>query len=137
MEMDKMFGILWERSVMKQILIVDDDLNFRRSLVIQLELEGYPVKDAESADKAYKLLQKCEFDGWQPDVVITDVRMSGMGGEEFTMQLKNEYPDLPVIVLSAYKLPDALAGYPFLGKPFKLPQLIDCINNVIKSNRIR
>jgi FixJ family two-component response regulator len=65
------------------------------------------------------------------------VRMPGMGGEEFTMQMKKEYPDLPVIVISAFELPDALAGYPFLRKPFKLPQLMDCVNNPIKSNRIR
>ena len=43
---------------MQHILLVDDDLNFRRSLVIQLELEGYRVTEIESAIQAFTFLKE-------------------------------------------------------------------------------
>lgn len=119
---------------MHTILLVDDDLNFRRSLVIQLELEGYSVKAVESANQALELLKQCRSEGRCPDLVITDVRMSGMGGEEFVMKLKQDYPELPVNVISAFDLPVELAGYLFLRKPFKKQEMIDNINKLVKDN---
>ena len=63
---------------MTKILLVDDDLSFRRSLMIQLELEGFLVTEAESGKDALSKLNlskgSCDF----PDVVVTDMRMPEM-----------------------------------------------------------
>lgn len=112
---------------MHRILLVDDDRNFRRSLVIQLELEGYAICDMESGSDALDHLSHCVSTGGLPDLVITDVRMAEMRGEVFVKHLKALLPEIPVIVISAFDLPDALTGYAFLKKPFKIQEMIECI----------
>lgn len=118
---------------MQHILLVDDDLNFRRSLVIQLELEGYRVTEIESAIQAITFLKEYYSNEKSPDILITDVRMPEMEGEEFVVGLQEEYPDLPVLVISAFELPEGLGGYPFLRKPFRIQQMIETICHILKS----
>jgi len=114
---------------MRHILLVDDDINFRRSLVIQLELEGYSISEVESASDAFRFLKKCQRQGHFPDLVITDVQMPEMNGGEFVQQLNETYKKLPVIVISAFDLPERLQGYPFLRKPFKIQEMKQSIDN--------
>ncbi len=118
---------------MHHILLVDDDLNFRRSLVIQLELEGFTVTEIERATQAFTYLDQHQTGENFPDVVITDVRMPEMGGSEFVMHMKDRYPDLPMIVISAFDLPLELTGYPFLRKPFKLQEMISVLETYSES----
>jgi len=113
---------------MMHILLVDDDSNFRRSLLIQLELEGYQVTEAENANQAFSFLKKCQGKGKFPDIVITDVRMPEIPGSEFVMKLQKEFPSLLVLVISAFGLPDELMGYPFLKKPFKIQQMMSIMD---------
>lgn len=122
---------------MHHILLVDDDLNFRRSLVIQLELEGYRVTEIESTRQAFTFLKKYYSNEKFPELLITDMRMPEMEGEEFVRTLQEEYPDLPVLVISAFELPEALGEYPFLRKPFRIQQMIETINLILnnESNR--
>lgn len=108
---------------MRHILVVDDDINFRRSLVIQLELEGFVISEVESASDAFRFLKKCEDQGHFPDLVITDMKMPEMNGGEFVQRLHQIYKKLPVIVISAFDLPEMLQGYPFLRKPFKIQDI--------------
>lgn len=112
------------------ILLVDDDLSYRRSLMIQLELEGYRVTEKESAEQALDFLAREHQSGRLPHVVITDVKMDGMDGATFVAHLEQRYPDLPVVVISAYDLPQSLGEYPFLKKPFKM----EMMNNVLQKN---
>jgi len=105
---------------MQHMFLVDDDMNFRRSLMIQLELENYTVTQMESAIDALKFLENHTLEEERPDAVITDVKMDGMSGEEFVAYLRSDYPEMPVLVISAYDLPPSLKGYPFLRKPFSL-----------------
>jgi len=115
---------------MIHILLVDDDLNFRRSLVIELELEGYRITEAENATQALSFLEKCQSKGSFPDVVITDVRMPEIGGGEFAILVHAKYPQSPILVISAFDLPEGLSGYPFLRKPFKIDEMIGAINKI-------
>ncbi len=118
---------------MVHILVVDDDYNFRRSLVIQFELEGYQVTEAKDAMEAFEYFGRCEGRGVFPDIVITDMKMPKLRGEEFVPQLHSKYPGIPVIVVSAFDLPQELTGYPFLRKPFKINKMMEVVNqNVIK-----
>ena len=116
---------------MYHILLVDDDLNFRRSLVIQLEFEGFGVTEVESASQAFAYLAQKRVGENPPDIIITDVRMPEMGGDEFVLRLKGMYPDIPVIVISAFDLPENLAGYPFFRKPFKIEEMVKAVEDLI------
>ena len=116
---------------MHHILLVDDDLNFRRSLVIQLEFEGYPVTEVERASQAFTFLEQHHTRENFPDIVITDVRMPEMDGGEFVTLLKQKYPALPVLVISAFDLPEELTGYAFLRKPFKIQELLEMVNSLL------
>lgn len=117
---------------MRHILLVDDDLNFRRSLAIQLEFEGYRVTEVEQASQAFTFLDQHQSGEIYPDIVITDVRMPEIDGEEFAMRLKKKYPDMPVLVISAFDLPERLKGYPFLRKPFKIQELVELVDQLVK-----
>jgi DNA-binding NtrC family response regulator len=121
---------------MSSILLVDDDQNFRRSLVIQLEFEGHRVKEAENASHALAYLEKCESNGNFPDIVITDMKMPGMNGGDFVWYLRETYPELRVMIISAFELPERLCGYQFLRKPFKIQQMLSIMNETFKSDSL-
>ncbi|MCK4829294.1 response regulator, partial [bacterium] len=59
--------------------------------------------------------------------VVSDVRMPDIGGTEFIFRLRQLYPELPVMVISAFNSPEQLKGLPFLRKPFKIEKLVEAI----------
>jgi DNA-binding NarL/FixJ family response regulator len=81
-----------------KLLIVDDTDHVRRMLVDILSLHGFDiVGEAESGDEAVtKAL------GHDPDVVVMDLKMPGTDGIEAARQIRNERPDMQVILYSAY-----------------------------------
>lgn len=114
---------------MHHILLVDDDEHFRRSLVIQLELSGYHVTEAEGGEAALHLLKKAH--GQQiPELVITDFRMPEMNGEQFVQELRKDHPRMPVVVISAYEPPDTLKRDAFLRKPFRIGEMTNCMTQL-------
>lgn len=115
---------------MGHVLLVDDDLNFRRSLLINIELEGYKVTDVASPLQALSVLDRCKKYNIMPDVVITDVKMPEMDGKKFIFELKKKYPELPVIVISAFEIPEVLIEYPFFKKPFNTQEMIKVLKNI-------
>src|ERR1044071_5093262 len=82
---------------MARILIVEDEPKMSRLLQIGLEEDGYHVQVAGSAERALKCLRE-----ETADLVITDLRMPGMGGLEFLQEAKKLNEHLPVIVMTAY-----------------------------------
>ncbi|MBI5492192.1 MAG: sigma-54-dependent Fis family transcriptional regulator [Deltaproteobacteria bacterium] len=81
----------------KKIIIVDDEKDMRDFLEIMLGKEGY---DAEGIDGAKDALDFCRNN--RVDLVITDVRMPGMGGVEFLKALKDHDPEALVVMITAY-----------------------------------
>ncbi len=80
-----------------QILLVDDNemgLTARKTL---LEEQGYSVTMATSGEAALEMLRRSPF-----DLVITDFRMPGMNGIELIRQIREERPQIPVILLSGF-----------------------------------
>jgi CheY-like chemotaxis protein len=120
---------------MFHVLVVDDDYHFRRSLVIQLELEGYRVSDVENAVQAFNFFKSCQSQDEFPDIVISDVKMPEIRGQEFVPMLHLRYPRLPVIVISAFDLPQELDGYPFVRKPFKMNTMMQKVSESVSSHR--
>lgn len=86
------------------ILIIDDEENLRKLLARVIELEGYTVFQAGSAKDGMKLLSKESI-----HVVISDVKLPDGNGVELAGRIKNEYPSIEIIVLTAYgTIPDGV-----------------------------
>src|SRR5450756_315346 len=106
------------------VLVVDDEKNMRRSLQIMLGDEGYAVETAESAEEALKLLAAGEF-----FMVITDARLGGMTGYEFLGKIKNHWPELPSLMITAFATPKLAVeaikagALDYLAKPFEPEEL--------------
>jgi len=114
--------------MMPRILIVEDDLDLREALVDTLALAGIDYIEAGNGDEAIALLKQQTV-----DMVISDVNMPGMGGHELLAYLRQEYPVLPVALITAYgqveKAVDAIrkGAVDYLMKPFEPEQLIALI----------
>ncbi|RPE13473.1 sigma-54-dependent Fis family transcriptional regulator [Chitinophaga lutea] len=80
-----------------QILIIDDEDQLRKLLGRLLGREGYSVLEAKDAKAAWKLLEKEEI-----QVVLSDVKLPDANGVELTQAIKAKYPEVEIIVLTAY-----------------------------------
>jgi DNA-binding NtrC family response regulator len=101
-----------------RILVVDDEINIRGALVTLLEKKGYHVCGVGTGEEALKELEIATA-----DLVLTDLKMPGMGGTEFLRQLKQKWPDIEVVVMTAYGSIDTAVeamrcgAYDYLTKP--------------------
>jgi two-component system response regulator MprA len=115
----------------KTILVVEDDTDIRATLRFALEDEGYAV---ESAGDGLSALQKAR--GTTPDLVILDLNMPKMGGEDFLYAWRTgvETPGVPVIVITATSQtlrPEDLGVEAFLPKPFDVDELLRRIRDLL------
>jgi len=119
---------------MKQydVLIVEDDLALAEALCDTLEIAGYRVVSAKDGVEALSVLQKQAV-----GLVVSDVQMPGMDGLQLLQNLKQKYPDLPVLLMTAYgSVPRAVAAMQagavdYLIKPFEAKTLTAKIANLI------
>ena len=79
------------------ILIIDDEDKLRNLLKRIILLEGYPVHDASTLASGLKILEKEQI-----DIVLCDVKLPDGNGVEFTKLLKEKYPPIEIILLTAY-----------------------------------
>ncbi|MBP5442144.1 MAG: sigma-54-dependent Fis family transcriptional regulator [Treponema sp.] len=106
------------------LLIIDDEKNIREGLAANFELEDYNVKTAASGEEGLALIEKGDI-----DLVITDLRMPGISGEEVLAKVSSETPGIPVIILTGHGSIDSAVdamrhgAYDFLTKPLNLDQL--------------
>ena len=83
--------------VKSRILIIDDDESFRSVLQYNLQKAGYEVTSSPDGLRGLKLLEKESF-----DVVVTDIKMPGMDGLEILRRVKSDYPQILVIMITAF-----------------------------------
>ena len=89
---------------MNKILIIDDEEKFRTLLSRIISLEGFEVFQASDLKNAKKRIEVSEI-----DVVISDVKLPDGSGVEFSKIIKDKYPSLEVILLTAYgNIPDGV-----------------------------
>ncbi len=103
----------------KKILIVDDEIEMRIALEATLKREGYETVTAENGQVGLDRLGKEPF-----DLVLTDMRMPEMGGMDLLRSLKKHYPNVQVVMMTAYGTIDSavesmkVGAFDYLLKPF-------------------
>jgi len=108
------------------VLVVDDDERLREFVRVNLELEGYTVREASSAEDALDAIED-----QAPALVLLDVVMPGVDGWQMLQRMQERYGSIPVIMFSG-KVDPATAddaeergARGFIGKPFDPRQLIE------------
>ncbi len=120
----------------RSILVVDDETNVRWSLARALELQGYRVSTADSGETALEALAQRHF-----DLVITDIRMPGMDGFDLFNWLKENRPDVAVIMTTGFgsvhvrERSRRIGALTYMEKPLDLDTLCDFINQLFKPPR--
>lgn len=112
-----------------KVLIVEDDEGLREALVDTLALAGYEWVEADCAEDALVKLKT------QPvDIVVSDVQMAGMGGLALLRNIKQHWPNLPVLLMTAYaNIEDAVAAMKegaidYMAKPFAPEVLLNMVS---------
>jgi nitrogen regulation protein NR(I) len=120
------------------ILIVDDERSIRVGLKGLLTKEGYEVAVAESGDEALRLLDKQSF-----DLALTDLRMPRMDGLSLLTQLKERYPDMVVMMMTAYgsekiAVEAMKAGaHDYIVKPFDNDEVKILVRQALEQHALR
>jgi two-component system cell cycle sensor histidine kinase/response regulator CckA len=112
------------------ILVVDDEKEIRSLVRLLAERAGYRVIEASSADEALRILEERVF---EPNLLLTDIVMPGMSGLALAAQAHHLRPSLPVIFMTGFanEYQAELSGSVCLRKPFKAPELLTAIQDVI------
>ncbi|HWW03172.1 MAG TPA: sigma-54 dependent transcriptional regulator [Candidatus Acidoferrum sp.] len=124
-------------SALPPVLVVDDEKNMRASLKTVLADEHYPVRAVESAEEALHLLAHEDF-----FMVITDARLGGMSGYEFLAKVRTQWPDLPVLMITAYATAKLAVeaikagAMDYLAKPFAPEELLHAVARCAERYRL-
>jgi two-component system OmpR family response regulator len=108
-----------------RVLIVDDEDDFRETLLKRMKRRDLDVSGAESAQKALDLMDQRDF-----DVVVLDVKMPGMDGIETLRELKKKSPLTEVILLTGHASVESgiegmkLGAFDYLMKPVNIDELL-------------
>ncbi len=117
-----------------KILVVDDDVIVIKSCRRILEAEHFEVFTCPGADEALEKMKYHDF-----DLLLMDVKMPKHDGLFLMRELKKNWPDIPIIVMSGYPTPETvgdvlkLGATQFVPKPFRPDELMKCIRLVLKS----
>lgn len=117
-----------------KVLIVEDDEGLREALVDTLALAGYEWLEADSAEDALVKLKSNAV-----DIVVSDVQMAGMGGLALLRNIKQNWPNLPVLLMTAYaNIEDAVSAMKdgaidYMAKPFAPEVLLNMVSVMLLS----
>jgi DNA-binding response OmpR family regulator len=120
--------------VNRKILVVDDDRDWLDAVVELLEREGYSVRAAETFPDA-----RVAIDQFEPDVLITDVRLGEYNGVYLLLRSRSRYPEMVSIIVSGYDDPVIAreakqeGAYDFLVKPVEGRRLLDRVGEALAS----
>ena len=121
---------------MKPIWIIDDDKSIRWVFEKALARTDMEFKTFSSVAEALNALER-----EQPQVVVSDIRMPNGSGLDFLSEIKQKYPDIPVIIMTAYSdLESAVAAfqggaYEYLPKPFDVDQALDLVRRALAETK--
>jgi two-component system response regulator FlrC len=115
-----------------KVLVVEDDAGLREALIDTVLLAGYQCIEADSGESALLLLRD-----HQVDLIVSDVQMGGMSGLSLLSSIKNQQPNLPMLLMTAYgTIDDAVKAMKegacnYITKPFAPEVLVNMINQYI------
>ena len=121
---------------MSKLLLIDDEEDVRYSLQRILATEEIELATAASGEEGLKVIPK-----FKPDLVLMDVRMTGMTGLETLRKIRATDPKLLVILMTAYGTTQTaieamkLGAYDYILKPFDIAKLKELIANALKAAR--
>jgi DNA-binding NtrC family response regulator len=120
-----------------KILVVDDEKNIREGLAASLEMDGYKTVCAADGEEGWKLFGKGDI-----DLIITDLRMPGMDGEELMRRVLAETPGLPIIILTGHGTVESAVNamregaWDFLTKPLNLDRLSLLVKRALENREL-
>ncbi len=123
---------------MENILIIDDEKSLLDLLSVVFRKEGYGVKASISAAKAYDVLEKEDI-----DLIITDIKMPETNGMDVLKHVRDKFPDIPVIMITAYgsinQAVDALkaGALDYVVKPFDVEELKIIVGRGLAEKRLK
>jgi two-component system response regulator HydG len=121
----------------EQILLVDDDAAHRSMLRLHLATAGYAVSEAEDGDIALALLERQSF-----SLVLLDMRMERVDGLEALGIMSESYPQLPVIMVTAFSSVETAVeamrqgAFDYLTKPVDVDQLLLVVERALKNRQL-
>ncbi|MBF0229136.1 MAG: response regulator [Desulfamplus sp.] len=125
-----------ENSLIKKILVVDDDMGLRSILVKSFQVIGFLCSEAEDAITAYEMICNEQF-----DLVISDISMPVMDGIELMKKVKSKFPDLDFIIMTGFSgeysyvdIIDAGAS-DYMTKPFGINSAVARIERIEREKR--
>ncbi|MBF0419601.1 MAG: sigma-54-dependent Fis family transcriptional regulator [Magnetococcales bacterium] len=116
----------------RTILIIDDKMNMQRVMRMTLEEAGFRVLTFGRAEEAVESLQDPNL-----DVILCDLKMPGMSGEEFIGISRRERPDIPIVIVTAFgSIRSAITciqagASDYLTKPFEPEELLLSVKNAL------
>jgi DNA-binding NtrC family response regulator len=125
-----------DNTTSSRILVIDDEAGIRESLEVLLTLEGYTVEMAIDGEEGVALLEKRSY-----DLVLLDLALPGQTGLELLPQIHERYPELPVVMITAYGTVDNVveavrAGAEnFVQKPWDNEKLLADIRSAIARHK--
>ena len=120
------------------VLLVDDEADFRQTLEKRLKKRNLNVMGVGSGEEALEQLEK-----WPVDVVVLDVRMSGMDGIETLKSMKTAHPLIEVIMLTGHASVEVavqgmeFGAFDYLMKPTQIDDLLYKIQDAYKKKTIQ
>lgn len=125
---------------MRDILIIDDEVDIRNLIKGILEDEGYGVAMAGDSDQAY-----AELEENKPDLIVLDIWLQGSkdDGMDILQNIKLEHPSIPVIMISGHGTIETAVqaiqkgAYDFIEKPFKSDRLLLMIQRALENAELR
>ncbi|GAL23238.1 response regulator transcription factor [Vibrio maritimus] len=118
------------------IIIADDHPLFRNALFqsVHMAISGANLLEADSLESLLSLLEKSE----EPDLILLDLKMPGANGMSGLIHLRADYPDIPIVVISASEEPSIVSqvkmhgAFGFIPKSSDMRALISALNQVLE-----
>lgn len=120
-----------------KILIVDDEPMVCQSCEKVFSRKGYPVKYTTSGREALKMIEHEQF-----DIVFTDLKMMDLGGMEVLRVIKDNHPDVVVVIITGYATVASavetmrLGAFDYLPKPFTSSELMGVLERAIEKRKV-
>ncbi len=119
-----------------RVLVIDDEPEVRKIVRFALEKQGYDVVEAEDGEKAIETIRSGD-NSLLTDVIICDVRMPKINGLEAVAFFREQFPSVPIIVLTGYPDMELATSFikqgvmEYLVKPVEREKLIETVDKAM------